>query len=93
MVLAQIASINIFINIFVYIFVFIVVCTFLYICIYNCLYIRIYLQVKAEELTFRKTSRHHSGVYTCSADNGWGSAAQARIVLDVQVKWIDFNLI
>ena len=41
--------------------------------------------MKAEELTFPKTSRHHSGVYTCSADNGWGSAAQARIVLDVQV--------
>ena len=45
------------------------------------------LQVKAEELTFPKTSRHHSGVYTCSADNGWGSAAQARIVLDVQVNF------
>jgi len=43
-------------------------------------------EVKAEELTFPKTSRHHSGVYTCSADNGWGSAAQARIVLDVQHK-------
>jgi hypothetical protein len=43
-------------------------------------------EVKAEALTFGKTSRHHSGVYTCSADNGWGSAAQARIVLDVQHK-------
>ena len=46
----------------------------------------IVFQVKADQLTFPKTSRHHSGVYTCSADNGWGSAAQARIVLDVQVK-------
>ena len=45
----------------------------------------IVFQVKADQLTFPKTSRHHSGVYTCSADNGWGSAAQARIVLDVQV--------
>jgi len=43
-------------------------------------------EVKADQLTFPKTSRHHSGVYTCSADNGWGSAAQARIVLDVQHK-------
>lgn len=43
-------------------------------------------EMKAQELTFPKTSRHHSGVYTCSADNGWGEAAQARIVLDVQHK-------
>ena len=43
--------------------------------------------MKAQELTFPKTSRHHSGVYTCSADNGWGEAAQARIVLDVQVNF------
>jgi len=35
-------------------------------------------------ITFPKTSRHHSGIYTCYADNGWRSPATATIRLDVQ---------
>jgi len=35
-------------------------------------------------VTFPQTSRHHSGLYTCYADNGWRSAATATIRLDVQ---------
>ena len=43
-------------------------------------------ELSAESLTFPITSRHHSGVYTCSADNGWGSPAEATLRLDVQHK-------
>jgi len=35
-------------------------------------------------ITFPKTSRHHSGLYTCYADNGWRMPATATIRLDVQ---------
>eukprot|EP00090_Calanus_glacialis_P024545 TRINITY_DN3816_c0_g1_i1.p1 TRINITY_DN3816_c0_g1~~TRINITY_DN3816_c0_g1_i1.p1 ORF type:complete len:511 (-),score=71.37 TRINITY_DN3816_c0_g1_i1:374-1906(-) len=35
---------------------------------------------------YPKTNRHHSGIYSCSADNGWGSPATATIRLDVQHK-------
>jgi len=35
-------------------------------------------------IIFPKTSRHHSGIYTCYADNGWRSPATATIRLDVQ---------
>jgi len=37
-------------------------------------------------ITYPRTSRHHSGIYHCSADNGWGSPATATIRLDVQHK-------
>jgi len=42
--------------------------------------------VKGLSLSYPKTSRHHSGIYHCSADNGWGSPATATIRLDVQHK-------
>eukprot|EP00092_Neocalanus_flemingeri_P012338 GFUD01013302.1.p1 GENE.GFUD01013302.1~~GFUD01013302.1.p1 ORF type:complete len:508 (+),score=79.40 GFUD01013302.1:150-1673(+) len=42
--------------------------------------------LKGLSITFPKTSRHHSGIYSCSADNGWGSPATATIRLDVQHK-------
>eukprot|EP00092_Neocalanus_flemingeri_P008763 GFUD01009436.1.p1 GENE.GFUD01009436.1~~GFUD01009436.1.p1 ORF type:complete len:618 (+),score=134.10 GFUD01009436.1:101-1954(+) len=32
---------------------------------------------------FPTTNRHHSGIYSCSADNGWGEAAAAEIKLTV----------
>jgi hypothetical protein len=35
-------------------------------------------------ISFHKTSRHHSGLYTCYADNGWREPAKASIQLDVQ---------
>jgi len=37
-------------------------------------------------MTFPKTSRHHSGNYVCSADNGFGTPTTAHIILDVQRK-------
>ena len=43
-------------------------------------------ELTAASLTFPTTTRHHTGVYTCSADNGWGRPATATIRLDVQHK-------
>jgi len=37
-------------------------------------------------ISYPKTTRHHSGIYHCSADNGWGTPATATIRLDVQHK-------
>jgi len=37
-------------------------------------------------ISYPKATRHHSGIYSCSADNGWGSPATAKIRLDVQHK-------
>jgi hypothetical protein len=41
-------------------------------------------EIRGLSITFTKTSRHHSGIYTCSADNGFGRPTNATIVLDVQ---------
>ena len=43
-------------------------------------------EIRGLSITFTKTSRHHSGIYTCSADNGFGRPTNATIVLDVQRK-------
>ena len=32
-----------------------------------------------ESLIFPETTRHHSGIYNCYADNGWGSPASAKV--------------
>jgi len=40
--------------------------------------------LSAPSITFPETSRHHSGLYTCFADNGWRLPATATIHLDVQ---------
>jgi len=37
-------------------------------------------------LTFPHTTRHHSGIYTCSGDNGWGTPAEAQVHLEVEHK-------
>jgi len=42
--------------------------------------------IKGLAVSFPKTNRHHSGIYSCSADNGWGKPASATIRLDVQHK-------
>lgn len=34
-------------------------------------------------ITFVETSRHHTGVYTCTAENSEGSPAKAAINLEV----------
>lgn len=41
-------------------------------------------EIRGLSITFSQTTRHHSGIYTCSADNGFGFSANATIVLDVQ---------
>ena len=46
-------------------------------------------EIRGLSITFTSTSRHHSGIYTCSADNGFGRPANATIVLDVQRKIFD----
>ncbi len=43
--------------------------------------------IEADSLTFVSTNRHRSGVYVCSADNGYGNDPVAtEIRLDVQRK-------
>ena len=37
-------------------------------------------------ITFVKTDRHHSGVYTCTAENSEGSPAKGVINLEVTCK-------
>ena len=39
-----------------------------------------------KSLTFTKVTRHHSGFYFCSADNGFGEPGSAQVILDVQRK-------
>ena len=43
------------------------------------------VQGNIHELAFTRATRHHSGVYTCSADNGSPAPTEAEIGLDVQV--------
>ena len=43
-------------------------------------------EVRGLSITFTSTSRHHSGIYICSADNGFGRPVNATIILDVQRK-------
>ena len=39
-------------------------------------------------MTFGKVTRHNSGIYVCSADNGFGEPSTAEIKLDVERKSI-----
>lgn len=38
-------------------------------------------------ITFTKTDRHHSGVYTCTAENSEGSPAKGVINLEITCKF------
>jgi len=40
--------------------------------------------IEGLSLTFPSTTRHHSGIYICQADNGGGQPATAEVRLDVQ---------
>lgn len=42
------------------------------------------MSIKADSISFPKTNRRHSGIYICSADNGWGEPATSKIKLNVQ---------
>lgn len=45
--------------------------------------------IRGLSITFRSVSRHHSGVYYCQADNGFGpEPVTEQIRLDVQRKEI-----
>jgi hypothetical protein len=44
-------------------------------------------------ITFVKTDRHHSGVYTCTAENSEGSPAKGVINLEVTCKFFVFSLL
>ena len=35
--------------------------------------------LSGSSITFPRASRHHTGLYTCSADNGWGEPATAQV--------------
>ena len=41
-------------------------------------------ELRGLSLTFPQVTRHHSGVYICSADNGFGDPVTAIVKLDVQ---------
>jgi len=41
-------------------------------------------EARGLSMTFTSATRHHSGIYTCSADNGFGRATNKTITLDVQ---------
>ena len=50
-------------------------------------------EVRGLSITFTSTSRHHTGIYTCSADNGFGRAINATITLDVQRKAVFLQIL
>ena len=40
--------------------------------------------IRGLSLTFTSVTRHHSGNYVCSADNGFGDPTDTYVKLDVQ---------
>ena len=47
-------------------------------------------EMTGSRITFAKVTRHHSGIYNCSADNGFRPmppTANKLITLDVHRKW------
>ena len=43
--------------------------------------------IRGLSLTYQAVTRHHSGIYICSADNGFGQPSLANLKLDVQRKF------
>ena len=43
-------------------------------------------------LTYKSVTRHHSGIYICSADNGFGQPTETEMKLDVQRKSLFYSL-
>ncbi len=43
--------------------------------------------IRGLSLTYTAVTRHHSGVYICDADNGFGDISSATLKLDVQRKY------
>ena len=44
--------------------------------------------IRGLSLTYTAVTRHHSGIYICSADNGFGQPTVANLKLDVQRKFL-----
>lgn len=44
--------------------------------------------IRGLSFTYTSVSRHHSGNYICSADNGFGEPSETTLKLDVQRKWL-----
>ena len=44
--------------------------------------------IRGLSITYTAVTRHHSGVYICDADNGFGDISSATLKLDVQRKFI-----
>ena len=44
-------------------------------------------RIHGQSITFTSVSRHHSGNYVCSADNGFGDPTETILKLDVQRKY------
>ena len=42
--------------------------------------------IRGLSLTYKAVTRHHSGIYICEADNGFGVPTTANLKLDVQRK-------
>jgi len=42
--------------------------------------------IRGISLAYKAVTRHHSGIYICQADNGFGEPSQANLKLDVQHK-------
>ena len=43
--------------------------------------------IRGLSITYTAVTRHHSGVYICDADNGFGDISSATLKLDVQRKY------
>ena len=44
--------------------------------------------IRGISLAYKAVTRHHSGIYICQADNGFGEPSQANLKLDVQRKFV-----
>ena len=44
--------------------------------------------IRGLSITYTAVTRHHSGVYICDADNGFGDTTSAILKLDVQRKYL-----
>ena len=43
------------------------------------------MEIETDELSFVNVDRHHSGIYECVADNGYG---QVCILIHIRLRWI-----
>lgn len=46
-------------------------------------------EIRGLSLTYTSVTRHHSGNYVCTADNGFGTPSETVLKLDVQRECLD----